>query len=175
MIIGFTGTRQGMTESQTSIVEGILKYWQQRGVTIEVVHGDCVGADADFDHICAKLSIPRSIRPCTFMNMRAWTNLKGAQVKAEPERPMARNRAIVADADFMIACPPNTERIKKGSGTWATIGFTEKANKPLVIVYPGEGDGATTPALAISNCAAPYDIDVMDIFMDAPGFSIQRT
>ena len=46
---------------------------------------------------------------------------------------------IVADADVMLACPPNYEEIKRGSGTWATIKFARKSGKPLAIVYPDGG------------------------------------
>lgn len=137
-IVGFTGTRSGMTMHQKAQV---LKLLQFEDPDI-VVHGDCVGADADFDAICAELGIPRHIRPCTISEMRANTHKEGhlpAEEIAEPVAPMVRNRAIVADATVMIACPHNTTPIKRGSGTWATIGFAKKAQKWLYIVFP---DGA---------------------------------
>lgn len=147
MIFGFTGTRNGMTSEQRTAVNRFLKGYIHgviEGVArreddteqITGVHGDCIGADVDFDAICKTLWIPTKIRPCTFANMRANCD---AEELAEPKAPMARNRDIVADADIMIACPPNKERIKSGSGTWATIGFAEKANKPIYIAYP-DGD-----------------------------------
>jgi hypothetical protein len=49
---------------------------------------------------------------------------------------MKRNRAIVADSSVLIATPPNYERIKSGSGTWATIGFGERAKIDVRVVYP---------------------------------------
>jgi hypothetical protein len=135
VIIGFTGTRNGMTpEQRREVASEISDVTSELHYLPVVLHGDCVGADADFDAIAAGLGCERWSRPCTAPpELRANT---GAKQIAEPERPMARNRAIVAQADMMIACPPNFERIKTGSGTWATIGFTEKADKPLVIVFP---------------------------------------
>lgn len=132
-VIGFTGTRNGMTRDQRIAVRLVLAEFDPSRIAFGL-HGDCVGADADFDALCRDFGIETRCRPCTFDGMRART---GAPEIAAPERPMARNRAIVADADMMIACPPNDEPIKSGSGTWATIGFAEKAKKPIVIVYPG--------------------------------------
>ena len=127
--VGFTGTRNGMTFEQKETVLALLG----TGNVLRAIHGDCIGADADFDAICKSLGIPRFQRPCTFENMRAHTD---ATPLAAPKPPMARNRDIVADADWMIACPPNYKRIHKGSGTWATIGFSEKAGCRIVVVFP---------------------------------------
>jgi hypothetical protein len=139
MILGFTGTRNGMTAEQKASVAAIIDEYDQAHresdeslPDVSAVHGDCIGADEDFNTICNGRDINTMCRPCTFENMRA--NCTDAM--SEPKPPMQRNRDIVAQADRMIACPPNFDRIKKGSGTWATIGFAEKANKPLAIVYP---------------------------------------
>lgn len=129
MIVGFTGTRNGMSRQQAESVSSLLKSLKvDRGV-----HGDCVGADADFDRICKKLEIRAGVRPCTFDKLRAYCD---SEVLAEPKRPMERNRDIVADADVLIACPPNYTRIKKGSGTWATIGFGERKGIIVHVIWP---------------------------------------
>lgn len=127
--VGFTGTRNGMTKEQAM---SVIRIVDSLTVT-HAVHGDCVGADADFHTICEEFGLEIGIRPCTYENMRA--NCDAPELD-EPKRPMQRNRDIVADADVMIACPPNYEKIKSGSGTWATIGFAQKANKRLFIVFP---------------------------------------
>ncbi len=134
--IGFTGTRKGMTEKQRLQMEGLLREYQE-DIGVELaVHGDCVGADEDFDRLCRGLGIERGIRPCMFENMRARCDEFGARSLAGPKHPMARNREIVAQANVMFACPPNSEPIKKGSGTWSTIGFSKKARRHLYIVLP---------------------------------------
>jgi hypothetical protein len=141
VIIGFTGTRNGMSPNQIKAIHyrisELKAYLETKQEYIVGLHGDCIGADADFDKICREYGIETQCRPCTFENMRAFTP---AKVIAEPKSPMQRNRDIVADADIILACPPNFERIKSGSGTWATIGFTEKTNKGLCIIFP---DGTT--------------------------------
>jgi hypothetical protein len=128
MIVGFTGTRDGMTSEQvTAVVAELVRLRPER-----VVHGDCIGADADFDAICKRLAFACCVRPCTD-SMRA--HCRSLQV-AEPTRPMERNRAIVADADVLIACPPNYKPIKRGSGTWATVGFGVRAGIGVIVVFP---------------------------------------
>jgi len=135
MVIGFTGTRGGMTGPQKEVVKQLLvQIIEKHGSGVVVVlHGDCIGVDAEFDTIATELGLERTCRPCTFDHMRANTT---ATEVSEPDRPMARNRAIVAEADIIIGCPQNDKPIKTGSGTWATIRFTKKADKPLHIVYP---------------------------------------
>ncbi len=137
-VIGFTGTRNGLTYRQgVALHENVYRLFDVFDGDIGLaIHGDCVGADSDFDKAMNDIGIKTRCLPCTFESMRA----NCCEAIAEPKPPMQRNRDIVAMADVMFACPPNKERIKKGSGTWATIGFTEKAGKPLCIIYP---DGET--------------------------------
>ncbi len=136
LVVGVTATRRGLSQAQRSKVGGIL----QRRRPVRAVHGDCVGGDDDFDSICAALGIPRGIRPCTYENLRAHCERRGAEVLAAPVAPMERNRAIVADVGLLIGCPPNFTRLKSGSGTWATIGFAERAKVERTIIFP---DGTT--------------------------------
>lgn len=79
MRIGFTGTREGMSPAQVSSVREIL----ERASPESVSHGDCVGADEDFDRISEDLRIPRRIFP---------SNLKGTRAHCETEgRRSSRN------------------------------------------------------------------------------------
>ena len=135
MIIGFTGTRNGMTEKQVSKIHTLLTGFvgEINPALILGLHGDCIGADDDFNMLCLSENIKTLCRPCTFENMRAH---RTSQQIAEPETPMQRNRKITAQADVMIACPPNYTEIKRGSGTWATIKFSRRAKKPLYIIFP---------------------------------------
>ena len=128
MIIGFTGTRNGMTEEQVNSVREVIKEL----CPSQGIHGDCLGADEDFNKLCLEAGAETSCLPCTLEGMRA----NCTKEIAEPKSPMQRNRDIVILAHAMIACPPNYTKIKRGSGTWATIGFTRRAKKPLYIVFP---------------------------------------
>lgn len=136
VIIGFTGTRSGMTDKQKYVVELLLTRIGGMESTKNPVglHGDCIGADADFHNICRKLGMKVNQRPCTFENLRAHTD---ATEISEPTNPMARNRQIVADCSVLVACPPNDTELKR-SGTWATIRMGRKLGdiKQVVIIYP---------------------------------------
>lgn len=144
-VIGFSGTRNGMTREQRERVHALLavlgEQAQSEGRTVVGLHGDCVGADAHFDAICRELGIATNCRPCTLGDMRART---GAHEIAPEEAPMQRNRAIVADVlargGVLIACPPNYTSIRSGSGTWATFRFAERAGVRRILVFP---DGLT--------------------------------
>ena len=134
MIIGFTGRRGGMSDEQKESVQTLVEELAASNEeAIFGLHGDCVGADAEFNEICLGLGLKTQIRPCTYENLRAFCE---AEPIALPKAPMKRNRDIVDDADVMIACPPNYTEIKRGSGTWAAIKFTRRAKKPLYIVFP---------------------------------------
>lgn len=135
MVLGFTGTRKGLSKPQrTALKAYISEFIDPQNIILVGLHGDCVGADAEFDDVCMELLIATRCRPCTISSMRAHT---GATQVATPKSPMARNREIVADADFMIACPPNFEPIKRGSGTWATISMAKRRDDlHLRIIFP---------------------------------------
>jgi len=53
---GFTGTRNGLNNKQKEEIKRILENDNNNNLTIEVYHGDCVGADADFHDICRNVS-----------------------------------------------------------------------------------------------------------------------
>lgn len=139
--LGFTGTRHGMTDKQRMVVakavESAVKRLPYVGEDRLIIHhGDCVGADAEFHDItgprCKRIGhLPEDDTHrafCTFDETRS------------PLPHMKRNKAIVAESDAMIATPYESAEQERG-GTWKTIGFTRKANKPLAIVWP---DGVVT-------------------------------
>jgi hypothetical protein len=137
--IGFTGTRRGMTTAQFAAIRELIgtpdfdyhDHWT-------IHHGDCVGADAEFHALMTTMIGVRSvIHPGPIGEYSA--GCVGDE-RREPWAHMRRNRAIVAAATVMIAAPAEMLPRKRG-GTWATIGFTRRAKKPLAIVWP---DGTVT-------------------------------
>ena len=132
-IVGFTGTRSGMTVIQIEQTSAILTELKSIGKIDFGLHGDCVGADADFDKICKRLQIQTCIRPGNMPVYRARCLSKELD---KPRPPLIRNKAIVQDADIMLACPANKEELKRGSGTWATIRLARKENRALTIIFP---------------------------------------
>ena len=142
--IGFTGTRNGMTEHQRRNVFMSVAHILAHKDLVCAVHGDCEGADTDFHdiNIVLKASVAEGrhtikIRPCNHSS-RAFN--KGADITSPVKGPLDRNLDIISDCDVLIACPPTMEEIRR-SGTWHTIRHARLAEKPIVIVWP---DGALT-------------------------------
>ncbi len=130
MKIGFTGTQRGMTDFQYLNVKLFI---QKNSENIsEAHHGDCVGADSEFHDIVQTYNLYTSIHPPINPSKRAFR--KGNIIFPEKEY-LDRNHDIVNSVDLMIATPGEETEILR-SGTWATIRYAKKNNKPIVIIYP---------------------------------------
>lgn len=132
--IGFTGTRHGMSEEQRVAVMRVLEDQLDGAMMAARLgfvahHGDCVGADAQFHEI-----VLWGFRP-----LGSWIDVHpgpaGDRHRAyssgydrihDPQHHMARNRAIVAVSNIMIAAPFEPTPQKRG-GTWATIRMALRA------------------------------------------------
>ena len=129
MIIGFTGTRQGMTQAQHQIFcELLVKH-----DPAIFIHGDCIGADAEAHESAKRLGIEIYIRPCDFPNMRA--HCEGAYHTYPITKALKRNREIVEGCDLLIATPPTAEEQPRG-GTWFTIRYARKITRRVIVIAP---------------------------------------
>jgi hypothetical protein len=132
MIVGFTGTRAGMSDAQKGVIERFLRAWH----VMAFVHGDCVGADDHADEIAVSIGLARVLRPCTIASMRAHCEKRGGHVLKvyAPEPPLVRNEKIVLDSHILLATPHGPESTR--SGTWMTIRRARQAKRHIVIVFP---------------------------------------
>lgn len=133
-IVGFTGTRNGMTNEQ---MKGLLTVLSQYHPD-EVHHGDCIGADEQFHQFCrnSTLIAPKIVsHPPTDNTLRARCT---ADEIRYPKPFLERNKDIVRESNVLIAAPSGRiEQLR--SGTWSTVRFARKQGIPVVLVYP-EGD-----------------------------------
>lgn len=130
MIVGFTGTQEGMTRLQLAFLESVLA----RLGPEEFHHGDCVGADCQA-HEVVREQWPRCrivIHPPVNNAKRAFCS--GDEVK-ESRDYLVRNLAIVALCEELIAAP-KTAAEELRSGTWTTVRAARKAQKPIHILRP---------------------------------------
>jgi hypothetical protein len=132
--VGFTGTRSGMSSAQRQSVLLALRSLLEKHGEVRAVHGDCVGADADFDQLCSELQIPREIYPCTIENARAHCENKGALCLRQPIAPLKRNEQIVNAVDILFATPYSRVEERR-SGTWFTVRYARKISKPHEIFF----------------------------------------
>lgn len=136
-IVGFTGTRAGMTRKQQAIVRAEL-------VGAEMAHhGDCIGADAQFHAICLELGVPVTLHPPTNPKQRAWCQGAAYVMPAKPY--LTRNKNIVDISTVLVGAPK--EHLEptpaRGQGTWSTIryarkgvGYLHAGGGRLVIAWP---------------------------------------
>ena len=123
MIIGFTGTRKGMTSHQMIVLSGILQTGD------EFHHGDCVGADAEAHDIARCEGCRIVIHPPDNDKYRAFC----IGTREELEKPyLERNHDIVDACDLLVATPDGPEAQR--SGTWATIRYAREVGKEVKIL-----------------------------------------
>jgi hypothetical protein len=133
-VLGFTGTREGMTDEQEHMVDVLLAL-VGRSVR-EAHHGDCVGADEQFHALCRRHLVPVVLHPPADDKLRAWC--KGAVRVCAPEPYLKRDRIIVRQSGRMLAAPkeqrePNAAR---AGGTWYTVRWARKLHVPCLLVRP---------------------------------------
>lgn len=145
MKLGFTGTREGMSEWQHDeflelLVDVLIPKY---GPITEFHHGDCIGADADAHRIiqarCPECCIVA--HPCTFEELRAYT--KATQIRS-PLDSKTRNQNIVLSSSVLLACPLTD--VPGPSGTWQTINMALRANREVYILYSGGGHKHQAPS-----------------------------
>jgi hypothetical protein len=131
--IGFTGTREGMTDEQKATVSRLLTELEPKHAR----HGDCVGSDADFHALVRETKAKVIIHPPDKDADRA--GCIGDQIL--PEKPyLTRNRDIVDNCTVLIATPDGAQE-KQRSGTWSTIRYGRKVGRRVIVVAP---DGTTS-------------------------------
>ena len=135
MKIGFTGTRDGMTEAQITALVKALVYAIE---ITEAHHGMCVGADAQFHEVIRKIDPGRMIKivghPAS--NFRYYNRAKVECDEVREARPsLDRNHDIVDACTYLIAAPKTALEMLR-SGTWSTIRYAKKQKKGTFVIEP---------------------------------------
>lgn len=130
MKIGFTGTKQGMTNRQKRALRNLMQRFY-RGC--EFHHGDCVGADEQAHKIADKHNDSWTVQhPPDNNKARAFTE---TNEKRKPFPYLQRNHHIVTASEILIAAPRTLEEELR-SGTWATVRYARKKGRPVIILDP---------------------------------------
>lgn len=128
MIVGFTGTRDGMTREQHAVVAQRIHALRPT----EVHHGCCVGADAEL-HEVARWFWPVVGHPGPPGPNRA--ELVGFHRLCAAKDYGPRNQDIVDCCDMLVAAPKESREQSSG-GTWQTVRRARAAGRKIVIVWP---------------------------------------
>jgi len=140
--IGFTGTREGLTEDQRAALYELLcaRLTNPRFLGVWWLHhGCCQGADAQAHRMGIKLSMRLIGHPPTdskflMPDMEHFTELRPAADY------LSRNRHIVDETGELIACPVGPEELH--GGTWSTVRYGRRMRRPITIIWP---DGRIEP------------------------------
>ncbi len=132
MIIGFIGSRYGMTLEQKKVVLDLLTRFEAK----EVHHGDCVGADRQFHDMVIELDMTIVVHPPSNQRLRAYCIGDSDRVRVLPQRAYPeRNLDFVEESDILIATSKSSAWIPR-SRTWYTIGVATMRGKVVHVVYP---------------------------------------
>lgn len=101
------------------------------------VHGDCIGADAEFNRICRTLGIKTEAYPGTDGDGRSPKRAYCRVNLTHASKPyMERNGIIVSRANAMIAIPGEMQEEAR-SGTWSTVRKARRIpNLPIYVILP---------------------------------------
>jgi hypothetical protein len=142
MILGFTGTRNPITDQQRDV----LREWISRATVLH--HGACINADAEAHQAALAAGINIVVHPpvnTRHMMTPDWNHPNVEVRRALPYHQ--RNRDIVNASTALLALPDGPQR--RLSGTWFTVGYATGGNQvqtanrrviPVTICYP---DGET--------------------------------
>lgn len=135
MIIGFTGTRYGMSSIQMKMFcVAIGHVSDSKDFTFH--HGACVGSDEEAHEIIYN-TYPKCkivIHPPIEDMHRATFEESDRVMMLEGKTFLERNHDIVNACDVLIATPINKTGETKRSGTWATVRYARKQKKPIAII-----------------------------------------
>lgn len=137
MIVGFTGTQVGMSDRQYRCFHSFIMQLHRRKLFSGFRHGDCIGSDATAHAIVASI-VPVDwiwIHPPINERKRAFCDSPHI-LPAKDYIP--RNHDIV-DASHIMVATPETMDEQRRSGTWATVRYARKRQKPLLILNPAFG------------------------------------
>lgn len=146
--VGITGTRFGMSEAQRDNVSHILQAMHSKMGIESVVHGDCIGVDAEMHDMAVSMGIPTWICPPSASEVRAY---KKGNIVYKEEGYLARDRHIVELCDTLIGIPQLNKETYR-SGTWYTVRYGLKMGKDVGVVLP---DGTLIANSYINDCLRP--------------------
>jgi hypothetical protein len=123
--VGFTGSREGATDEQTTFVEAVLRRLFQPDARFHF--GDCVGQDFNAFVLADAIGYHTVAHPGDKNQHRAYAQAN--EVRAVTSN-QTRNMALVDESQIIVAVPRFDEELR--SGTWSTIRYA-RASKKVVL------------------------------------------
>jgi hypothetical protein len=149
ILVGFTGTRDGMTFKQKVSFRDVLAEFRSIAGQ-EFHHGDCLGADAQAAWVAKALNYNVVCHPPSEARLRAFAP---SDLVLDPRPYLSRNRDIVDGCAVLIACPKEFGEQHR-SGTWSTIRYARSVGRRIILVQPNGNvvrEGLSSPNLGPQN------------------------
>lgn len=136
MIVGFTGTRRGMTRAQKSEFRYIIAVELKPTV---FKHGGAVGSDTEAHEEVVGFLASRDIQifPASPERMAYWQS-RWPDCRVEMWQPPLVRNVHIAHSNHLVACPEQATEVLR-SGTWSTIRRARLHKTPITIIAP-DGD-----------------------------------
>lgn len=135
LILGVTGTREGMSKVQKENIEAYIeKLLFQQEWSERILHqGQCIGVDVELAKLLKnKYGFKIISHPPVKKDLLGIC--ENDEVKT-PKSYFVRNRNIVNSCDLLIVVPKENKH-KTFGGTWYTHDFAVSELKPLCVFYP---------------------------------------
>jgi hypothetical protein len=126
--VGITGTHHGGTLAQYHALREFLIALSPRYLH----EGDCIGVDAQAAFIATGLGIYVVAHPPENPRRRAYATANETRT-CWPY--IVRDHHIVDETEMLIGVPRHDHEVLR-SGTWATIRYAVKVNKPVHLILP---------------------------------------
>ena len=132
--IGFTGTQEGMDQNQLKIFGYFMAgLYHHHFSEVRFHHGCCIGSDYDAALLARNLGFFIIGHPP--INTIKMQDPVIADELRPPREYLDRNMNIVTECSLLIATPKtNAEELR--SGTWTTIRYARKQDKPIQYILP---------------------------------------
>jgi len=133
MKVGFTGSREGMSDSQKKRVKELLEEnVENTPISLNQFHyGDYIGAD-DEAHLMAK-----ELKYDTHCHgPKSFDNRKLNHGDINYKETECNFLLLVKYTNLLIATPNSIESENEKSGVWCTVRNAKSLNKKIHIIYP---------------------------------------
>jgi len=168
-LIGFTGTRKGLTSAQQNCLGAVIRL--NAPDQIEAHHGLCGGADNSFHHLVAELykEVDRKIVGHPPIDKKDYVHNACDEMRAAKDF-LVRNHDIVDETEILIACPKGKE--SQRSGTWSAIRYAKSQRRPVTIIWPDGSVAEIDPnskkgeAAITESQANEYKAKISGLFKD---------
>lgn len=133
--IGFTGTQEGMSDTQKSnFMAALLVFESMHGArNLEFHQGQCIGADHD------ALLLVKTREGIWTVSHPPLDIRKAHDLECDEVRPsytyLERNHNIVDSVNVLLAAPRSWKEELR-SGTWSTVRYARKINRPYQVIWP---------------------------------------